>query len=559
MKVFTLPFFTVSNLIIAILLPLAVLCFFSMDTCFAQKAFPDAIGFGANASGGRGGQVIYVTNLEISGPGSLQAALNQSGPRYILFKVAGVIDGTIEVPIGNGDFTIAGQTSPGGITVRGFQMYNGEAPSVSNVIIRHLRSRIGDVNLHPTNNWLGADGITIGGVQNAIIDHCSFQHATDEAVDISRSSLLTIQTCVLAETLGEHSYLGGLLINYSNATSPLDNISIHHNVWNRIGGRMPEISCETAYCNGKTINIELSNNLYWDPQIELWYEGVTGGANGNFYLNMNAINNLYHAREAYSNAMYHFDLLNYDENELFYSGNKINLYPNYSDYQLFYCCNDFDLYNPNTDMGTADLLAAKHNFYEVISYTNTDSLQNYIAKNAGAFPRDPMDERLANSIANGIIVDLPVDEAAADDAFLTTQTGLPVIDSDEDGMPDYWEVLQGLDKTKQDHNGTELSEKITNESGYTNLECYLNCLSDALVNGNTTPECQICAFSPQISGNPTVCNYSTSQYSVPEVEGSTYTWTVTGGIIISGQNTPQITVHWSNGTAGTVSIVQEID
>lgn len=462
-------------------------------TLQGQNAFPGAIGFGAGASGGRGGQVIYVTNLNINGPGSLQDALNQVGTRYILFKVAGVIDGTVEVPNGNGNFTIAGQTSPGGITVRGFQMYNNDNPSVNNVIIRHLRSRIGDINLHPTGNWLGGDGITIGGVQNAIIDHCSFQHAVDEAIDISRTSNLTIQNCVLGETLGDHGYLGGMLINYSDAQSPLNNISLHYNVWNRIGGRMPEISCETPYCNEKHIQIELSNNLYWDPQIELWYEGNTNVGNGHFYLNMNAVNNLYHSRTTYGNAMFHFDLLNYAENHLYFSGSKMNLYPDYSDYQLFYCCNDFYLYHPNTDMGIADRMNNKHPFYDV-AYTDLDELPGYIARNSGAFPRDPMDLRFASYITNNTIPDLPVNVAGADDAFLTQQTGPPQTDSDSDGMPDYWETAQGLINGTQDHNGTQLSIPITGVSGYTNLECYLNCLSDALVHGKTTPECQIAGF-----------------------------------------------------------------
>ncbi|MBK8516693.1 MAG: hypothetical protein IPL55_10550 [Saprospiraceae bacterium] len=115
-------------------------------TIFAQIAsFPGAEGFGSKATGGRNGRVIYVTNLNVSGAGSLQAALNETGKRYILFKVSGIIPGTMEVPIGNGDFTLAGQTSPSGIIVRGFQSYNGDQKSASNIIIRHLRSRIGDI------------------------------------------------------------------------------------------------------------------------------------------------------------------------------------------------------------------------------------------------------------------------------------------------------------------------------------------------------------------------------------------------------------------------------
>src|SRR5688572_33402879 len=83
----------------------------------ALPAFPGAEGFGAVATGGRGGQVIYVTTLANDGPGSLAEALATPGPRTILFKVSGVIHTAAEIIYS--DVTIAGQTSPGGITVRG--------------------------------------------------------------------------------------------------------------------------------------------------------------------------------------------------------------------------------------------------------------------------------------------------------------------------------------------------------------------------------------------------------------------------------------------------------
>lgn len=461
-------------------------------TAVSQPAFPGAEGFGAVASGGRGGKVIYVTNLNVSGPGSLAEALATEGPRYILFNVSGVIPGTIAVPPGRGDFTIAGHTSPGGIIVRGLEMYNGEEPSVSNIIIRHIRSRIGDREKYPTPFWLADDGITLGGVRDAVIDHCSFAHAGDEAVDISRSSRLTIQNCLLGETLGGHAYLGGMLINYSDAASRLDSLSIHHNTWNRIGGRMPEISCETPYCNGKTVNIELSNNLFWDPQIELWYEGVTG-AGGNFYVNMVAINNLSVARPAYSNGMFHHDLLHFPQNRLYFSGNKLNLYTGLADYDLFYCCNDFPDGLPNTDLGVASLQTERAPFPS-ITYTETDELPAYMLKFAGAFPRDAMDKRLLSNIEDNSILSLPVDQAGADDAFVLNTPGSVPPDSDLDGMPDYWEISHDLNPAVQDHNGTEWSQNITGTAGYTNLECYLNCLSDALVNGYTTSSCGIAGF-----------------------------------------------------------------
>lgn len=471
---------------------LVLVLFFVLFETTAQPAFPGAEGFGANASGGRGGKVIYVTNLNISGPGSLSEALQTEGPRYILFKVSGVIPGTLSVPAGRGDFTLAGQTSPAGIILRGLEMYNESQPSVSNIIIRHIRSRIGDRTKFPTTNWLAEDGITLGGVHNAILDHCSFQHASDEAVDISRSSRLTIQHCILGETLGSHANLGGMLINYSESSSILDSISIHHNIWNRIGGRMPEISCETPFCNGKTLHIELSNNLFWDPQIEQWYEGNTGFG-GQFYVKMNALKNVSIARPTYSHGMFHHDLLHFTQNQLFFSGNKLNLYPQYSDYDLFYCCNDFPDGHPNTDFGIASRSNQRFLFPE-IGYHSTTELVDYIGQHVGAFPRDQMDQRMMMPVLQNQMLSLPVDQAGADDAFLTGNQVLPPLDGDNDGMPDYWEEVMGSNPLVQDHNQSTFSERVTGILGYTNLECYLNCLSDALVNGYTTSNCQIEGF-----------------------------------------------------------------
>lgn len=458
-------------------------------------AFPGAEGFGALATGGRGGRVIHVTNLNIDGPGSLQDALNQSGKRYIVFDVSGVINGTVEVPPGHGDFTLAGQTSPKGIIVRGFQSYNDENPSSGNFIIRHLRSRIGTLTTLPSSNWMGSDGLTLGGVHNVIIDHCSFGQANDEAVDISRASSLTIQNCLLSETLGGHAYLGGMLINYSSPQSRLDSISLLKNNWNRIGGRMPEISCESPYCNGKTIHLDISNNLFYDPRIEMWYEGVTGS--GNFFLAMNAQNNLSYCQSSYSNGMFHHDMLHFPSNQLFFSGNRLSRYPTLTDYDLFYCCNDFDTNFPNTDYGVAQRLTQRHN-YPVGSLLPTGELTGYMANHVGAFPRDAMDERLMSYVQSGTFDDQPIEEEYIQDGFLIQNSTPPFPDSDLDGMPDYWENLHGLNPSVQDHNSGELSTTLTGIEGYTNLECYLNCLSDFVIQGGNESPCGIRAFTTSI-------------------------------------------------------------
>ncbi|MCI0376909.1 MAG: hypothetical protein L0215_04840, partial [Gemmataceae bacterium] len=98
------------------------------------KAFPGAEGWGAVTSGGRGGKVIKVTNLNPSGPGSLAEACATAGPRIVFFEVSGVIRGNIRIT--KPHITIAGQTAPGaGITIEG--MISSYDYGVHDVIIRH--------------------------------------------------------------------------------------------------------------------------------------------------------------------------------------------------------------------------------------------------------------------------------------------------------------------------------------------------------------------------------------------------------------------------------------
>ncbi|MES2590973.1 MAG: T9SS type A sorting domain-containing protein [Bacteroidota bacterium] len=483
-----------------ILLPFTL---FLSQLIFAQTpSFPGAEGFGAHTTGGRGGQVIYVTNLNDNGPGSLAEALATPGPRYILFKVSGVINSNVETVYG--DYTLAGQTSPSGIIVRGFvvdEVYDTIGTG-DNIIIRHLRSRSHDPAQVPGNPQ--DDAFRLDGASNVIVDHCSFANAIDESVQLSQSSKVTFQNCMLSETLGDHFYLGGMLINYSTADHPQDSISLHHNTWNRMGGRLPELTCESSYCGQNPLNLELSNNLIWDQQINVWYNSnIDQTATfpvDSFFINLNYVNNYSVGRTSYTSGMAAHNLLQIADNNIFASGNKMNLYPSYSDYQLFYCCNDFDQpgSNPNTDLGVAAKLTARHNF-PPITYTTTDSVVSYMYKNVGAFPRDSMDRRLTKPFPSGIPNSAPVDSADHfHDAFiLPTFTPNFPTDTDNDGMPDYWETAHGLNPNTADHNATNLSLAITGTAGYTNLECYLNCLSDCLVAGLSTAQCGVVLNVPE--------------------------------------------------------------
>ncbi len=476
------------------------------------RAFPGAEGFGAFASGGRGGQVIYVTNLNTSGPGSLQAALDTPGPKYVLFKVSGVIDGAVTMT--RGDVTLAGQTSPGGIIVRGFicdpEPYvedddTGLQSHPENFILRHLRSR---PDFESGSGSPSDDGLRLHHCVNGIVDHFSIANAADEAVQISWSRDLTIQDSLFAETLGDHAYLGGMLINYSNPADgwPLTRLSIHHNCWNRIMGRMPELSRESPNAAGSVMELELSCNLLWDPGINIQVAPNRGQLDEQpVYYAMNWVGNRAIGRASFPEPSaqapgWTFGLLSADflqlspdDNSIFASGNVNDSFPGFTDYQQLYCCNDYDQQVANDPGGLpfpSNLMPGpfareqRHDFPE-ISYTPALDLPNYVHGHVGARPSDPMDRRLLQAISDGVI-DLARRDLKhpADDTFSFDWTaGSPPdapLDSDSDGMPDDWENLHGLDPQVQDHNGTGLSLELTGAEGYTNLECYLNELADQL-------------------------------------------------------------------------------
>lgn len=148
-----------------------------------QLAFPGAQGWAAYTPGGRGGQLLRVTTLKPSGPGSLGEALQTPGPRTVVFEVGGVIDlGRSELTIREPFLTIAGQTAPSpGITlIRG-----GIDIATHDVVIRHLRIRPGEAGVEKGGHW-DVDALsTVTGARDIIVDHCSLTWATDENLSAS--------------------------------------------------------------------------------------------------------------------------------------------------------------------------------------------------------------------------------------------------------------------------------------------------------------------------------------------------------------------------------------
>lgn len=480
-------------------------------TCRAQiPSFPGAEGFGAGATGGRGGRVIVVTTTAATGPGSLQWALDQTGPRYVVFAVSGVIDAQIH--LNHGDVTIAGETSPGGITIRGFvtdetpfQDQAVQAPTqfAENWILRHVRIR-------PGSGGPSDDGLRLRYTRNAIIDHVSVGNAVDEAVEISYSNGITIQNSLLAETVGGHSFYGGMLMNYSNPAHgfALDRLSIHHNLFVRIEGRLPEASRESAAAAGSTMDLELSNNLYWDPRFFIALGAdtnvVTNGLGQPYpiHYRLNAVGNVFRTGPAFPYGMWDDQILRAPSaggNELFVSDNTMSLYPGRSDYELFHCCNDYAGETAPDATSRSATARTTRNAFPAITYTDAAALRETLLARAGAFPRDPMDQRLVLPVAEDRIDPAATNTNPAGDALLPAYSGgapAAPADSDLDGMPDAWETARGLDPRTPDHAGRDLST-----SGYDNLEVYLHELSAERVGtpppgGGTVAAPRVVAYRP---------------------------------------------------------------
>ena len=417
------------------------------------KAFPSAEGFGADATGGRGGQVIKVTNLNASGTGSLQAALNVNEARIIVFEVSGVIEGFITIPFGN--LTIAGQTAPGaGITIHGvLECDYGNGPD--NIIIRHLRIR--------GNNSLGPgyiqDAVQCARSSNMIFDHVAISGGVDEALDLYESEDVTIQWSSITRSEGSSIGVHNLgMLNGPNGKR----ISIHHNLMAHHNTRAP------AVANGPA---EVINNVIYNVGSGFVHHNP---ATGNF----NIVGNYYKEGPSTSIQPFFFD----DENGG--GGNpsiKYFIQDNYVDdpgdhvgsvdnpWATPHAHSSFqniDFHGWNSAQGRVTTI---HEFGSIdITTTSAEANYDLVLDQAGAFPRDQMAKDNIQEVKNrtgGWGARIPADLMQG-----LTPVSAP-IDSDDDGMPDSWENDQGLDSSSPDHN-------TVMPSGYTAIEDYINEVAD---------------------------------------------------------------------------------
>jgi pectate lyase len=444
-------------------------------------SFPGAEGFGAVATGGRGGRVCVVSSLASSGANTLQACLSQSGARIVVFRVSGVIDGPLMITRGN--LTLAGQTSPGGVIVRGGMFCENvyDPNDCNNVIVRHMRFR---------NS--GDDNLRLSGANRVILDHVSLAGARDENLEVSRSQNITVQQSVIAEPIGDHYRYGGLLINYSKDRFPLANITLHHNVWNGVAGRLPEITCEengdgpgVSNCSGHRLAIEVSNNVLFDVSDPVYYNRCTGTNQGNdcaassrdFLLELNFIGNVMHRRATFPEGpMFAPEVSRNSANAVFWAD---------------------DLAVSGGRAAPAALTLASRPArigHPAVTITPAAQIQAQLQRTAGAFPRDPMDTRLAGYLGAAVESRPPswsggngIDRGDGMRLGFTTPPAAPA-DRDNDGMPDAWETAHGLDPACPGAGLGTLAARPNNGvpgcvAGYTDLECYVNELAEQRLAG----------------------------------------------------------------------------
>ena len=437
-----------SNLVIVgLLMPFIMVA----QTSTNILAFPSAEGFGRYATGGRGGEVYIVTNLNDSGEGSLRKGIVKHGPRIIVFAVSGTIFLESPLDINRGDLTIAGQTAPGdGITIAGYPVkVKGD-----NIIIRYLRFRLGDINKQQD------DAISGGGTKNVILDHCSMSWSVDEVASFYRNRDFTMQWCIISEALnnsvhqkGAHGY-GGIW-GGSNA-------SFHHNLISSNNSRNPRFSGSSTTVNAPDEFVDFRNNVIYNWE----HNSIYGGEKGTY----NLVNNYFKSGPATPESRKD-RIVNPSEpyGKFYVDGNYVE----------GFLAITKDNWNGGVQCDNPLDTQAKTE-YSIGSNIKTQSAEEAyysVLKSAGAsLNRDTVDKRIVNdarsgtsTFGNGII-----DTQEQVGGWPELKSAEPLKDSDEDGMPDNWEKLHNLDINKKD------SSLYTLDEQYTNIEVYINNLVESL-------------------------------------------------------------------------------
>ena len=501
-------------------------------------AFPGAEGHGRYVTGGRGGEIRHVTNLNDKGAGSFRQAVSGSDKKIVVFDVGGVIPLASDVNIG-ANTTILGQTAPApGITLRYYTLlYNG-----NNIIVRFIRSRRGqekDIND-------GADATWTRNRTGIILDHCSFSWSIDEVASFYDNNNFTMQWCTIGESLnnaghnkGAHGYggiWGGKLASF------------HHNLICHVNNRSPRFNGARYEWKGYTGN-KLYSEYKWENEVQaenvdfrncVIYNcgnGCYGGPGGG---QINIVNNYYKTGPAAStsrvtqvtvgasgNASGHPNLWTMTS-RYYITGNQMNNTSNFDGWSNIEYDNgtytiDGEQWSPDPNHMNGEKVTYKKNSAgtdcvrirldepaptgEVTTHTAATAFDKVLTYSGASLSPDDVDTRYFSEARNGTAtytgsvtgkkgrIDLVSDVNGYTEANFGTGSREADFDTDQDGIPDAWETANGLDP----NNPTDAVTITLDPAGfYTNIEVYANALvQDIMLSGNNDAEDAAKEYYPQ--------------------------------------------------------------
>ncbi|WP_291861237.1 pectate lyase [Marinilabilia sp.] len=412
-------------------------------------AFPGALGAGKYTTGGRGGEIVLVTNLNDEGPGSLRKAVRKHGARIVIFKVSGNIELKSPLDINNGDITIAGQTAPGqGICLTGYPL----KVKADNVIVRYVRVRPGDISGGEV------DAFTCKDNRNVIVDHCSFSWGNDEVCSVYDNENSTVQWCIISESMnksdhhkGEHGYGG---IWGGKTASFIGNLMVHHI------SRNPRLQGSRYHKQPEKERAELVNNVVYNWGSKCMYAGEDG--------NYNMVNNYFKPGPATSNSASEEFLEPYKPFSNYYiSGNVMHGNSEITGNNALGL--DID------DYPVDSILVSEPHVISDYAPLSAEVAFEEVVKHAGAsLKRDAVDSRIMEEVQNGSFT-------YGENGIINSQSdvgGWPDLesaeyprDSDNDGIPDAWEKSNELDS-----NNPEDAAVMSISDDYANIEVWFNSL-----------------------------------------------------------------------------------
>lgn len=514
----------------------------SCTTAFADDApaFPGAEGHGRYVTGGRGGTVVHVTNLNDSGTGSLRSAVSSSN-RIVVFDVAGVIALKSDLTI-KGNVTILGQTAPSpGITLR----YYTVRPNGNNIIMRFIRIRRGEEK----NVNDGADATWCRNFTGIILDHCSFSWSIDEVASYYDNNNFTLQWCTLGESLnnaghgkGAHGYggiWGGKLASF------------HHNLICHVNNRSPRFNGARYNWTGYTSN-KLYSQYQWKNTVQaenvdfrncVVYNcgnGCYGGPGGG---QINIVNNYYKTGPAATtNRITTASVANSTSakdhewcwtmfSRYYISGNQLNNTANagwnYVNYDSGSYTFNGEHYTPDPNHYYGDdvtyvknaagidcvsmVLTEPAPIGEITTHTAAMAYDKVLQYAGASLYPDDVDTRYFDEAKNGIAtykgsvtgkagrIDLVSDVNGYTEETFGTGSRPDGFDTDNDGMPDAWETANGLNPNDASDAKTYT---LDSKGWYTNIEVYANSLVENIMKaGNADAESSVDEYYPAIASS----------------------------------------------------------